>query len=203
MGFLSVIWTMCGYDTPFHLSEECSNANIAGPRAIILTGQLALYLGFAIILVIAYTVKDVADVIAGPYGQPMAGLCVQVLGKSKGLAMFTLTIIAQFFVGQGCIVAASRVVFAYSRDGAIPGSRWWSKVNSKTRTPVNSVWFIITIGALLGLLMFASPVAIGAVFSIGAIAQYIAFVTPLALKLFFAGDKFRPGKLNVWDLNED
>lgn len=30
MGFLSVIWTMSGYDTPFHLSEECSNANIAG-----------------------------------------------------------------------------------------------------------------------------------------------------------------------------
>ena len=53
MGFLSVIWTMSGYDTPFHLSEECSNANIAGPRAIIMTAQLGLYLGWAIILVIA------------------------------------------------------------------------------------------------------------------------------------------------------
>jgi hypothetical protein len=42
--------------------------------------------------------------------------------------------------------------------------------------------------------MFASPVAIGAVFSIGAIGQYIAFVTPIGLKLFFARDKFRPGK---------
>ncbi|KAE9371918.1 amino acid transporter-like protein [Stipitochalara longipes BDJ] len=197
MGFLSVIWTMSGYDTPFHLSEECSNANIAGPRAIVLTGQLGLYLGFAIILVIAYTVKDVTDVVAGAYGQPMASLCVQVLGKNPGLAMFALNIIAQFFVGQGCTIASSRVVFAYSRDGAIPGSRWWSKVNSRTKTPVNSVWFVLTIGALLGLLMFASPVAIGAVFSLGAIAQYSAFVTPLGLKLFFAGDKFRPGPWNL------
>jgi len=193
MGFLSVIWTMSGYDTPFHLSEECSNANIAGPRAIIMTGQLGLYLGFAIILVIAYTVKDVTDVVAGAYGQPMASLCVQVLGKRSGLAMFGLNIVAQFFVGQGCTIASSRVIFAYSRDGAIPGSRWWSKVNSKTKTPVNSVWFVLTIAALLGLLMFASPVAIGAVFSIGAIGQYLAFVTPLGLKLFFAGDKFKPG----------
>lgn len=48
-------------------------------------------------------------------------------------------------------------------------------------------------GALLGLLMFASPVAIGAVFSIGAIAQYIAFIIPIALRLFVVGDKFRPG----------
>lgn len=50
------------------------------------------------------------------------------------------------------------------------------------------------VGALLGLLMFASPVAIGAVFSIGAIAQYTAFIIPIALKLFVVGDKFRPGE---------
>lgn len=193
MGFLTVIWTMSGYDTPFHLSEECSNANIAGPRAIIMTGQLGLYLGFAIMLVIAYTVKDVIDVIAGAYGQPMASLCVQVFGKKPGLALFALNIVAQFFVGQGCTIASSRVVFAYSRDGAIPGSRWWGKVNSRTQTPVNIVWFVLTVAALLGLLMFAGSVAIGAVFSIGAIAQYVVFTTPLALKLLFAGDKFRPG----------
>jgi hypothetical protein len=43
--------TFRGYDAPFHLSEECTNANIAGPRAIVLTGQSGLYLGWAIILV--------------------------------------------------------------------------------------------------------------------------------------------------------
>lgn len=62
---------MAGYDAPFHLSEECSNANIASPRAIVMTAQMGLYLGWAIILVIAYTVKDVQDVVAGQYGQPM------------------------------------------------------------------------------------------------------------------------------------
>ncbi|PMD29911.1 hypothetical protein L207DRAFT_549617 [Hyaloscypha variabilis F] len=136
-----------------HIVWECSNANIAGPRAIVFTGQLGLYLGFAIILAIAYTVKDVKDVVAGAYRQPMASLCVQVLGKNPGLAMFALNIIAQFFVDQSCTIASSRVVFAYSRDGAIPGSK--------------CVWFVLTIGALLGLLMFASPVAIGVVFSLG------------------------------------
>jgi hypothetical protein len=67
---------MGGDDTPFQISEECSNADIAGPRAIILTGQLGLYLGFAIILVIAYTINDVTDVVTGPYGKPTASLCV-------------------------------------------------------------------------------------------------------------------------------
>ncbi|MCJ1478073.1 hypothetical protein MMC13_006748 [Lambiella insularis] len=193
MGFLSVIWTMSGYDAPFHLSEECSNANIASPRAIVLTAQLGLYLGWAIILVIAYTVQNITDVVDGQYGQPMGSLCVQVLGQKAGLAMFALNIIAQFFVGQGCTIASSRVVYAYSRDGALPGSRWLKRVNHVTHTPVNAVWFVLALGALLGLLMFASPVAIGAVFSIGAIAQYVAFTLPIALKLFVVGDKFRPG----------
>ncbi|KAF7915379.1 hypothetical protein EAE99_010152 [Botrytis elliptica] len=197
MGFLSVIWTLSGYDAPFHLSEECSNANIAGPRAVVMTAHLGLWLGWAIILVIAYTVKDIQDVVSGQYGQPMGSLCLQVLGPKAGLAMFSLNMVAQFFVGQGVTVVSSRVVYAYSRDGALPGSHWLKQVNPHTKTPVYAVWFVLTLGALLGLLMFASPVAIGAVFSMGAIAQYIAFVFPIALKVFSAKGKFRPGPWNL------
>jgi amino acid transporter len=94
---------MSGYDAPFHLSEECSNANIASPRAIVMTAQFGLYLGFAIILAIAYTVTDITEVVAGQYGQPMGSLCLQVLGPKAGLAMFSLNIFAQFFVGQGWV----------------------------------------------------------------------------------------------------
>ncbi|EXJ86322.1 hypothetical protein A1O3_03273 [Capronia epimyces CBS 606.96] len=192
MGFLTTIWTMSGYDAPFHLSEECSNANIASPRAIVMTAQFGLWLGWAVVLVIAATVVDIDDVVAGQYGQPFGSLCLQVLGKRAGLAMFSLNIIAQFFVGVGCTITATRVVFAYSRDGAIIGSRWWSQIHPKTRTPVYATWGVLTVSSLLGLLSFASPVAIGAVFSIGAIAQYTAFTTPVVLKLF-NNDRFRPG----------
>ena len=59
---------------------------------------------------------------------------------------------------------------------------------------MNATWGVLAVGALLGLLMFASPVAIGAIFSIGAIAQYTAFTTPVALKLFFDNGRFKPGK---------
>ena len=50
---ISILIFDSGFDAPFHLSEECSNANIASPRAIVMTAQLGLYLGWAIILVIA------------------------------------------------------------------------------------------------------------------------------------------------------
>ncbi|KIV90844.1 hypothetical protein PV10_05452 [Exophiala mesophila] len=193
MGFLTTIWTMSGYDAPFHLTEESANANIAAPRAIVMTAQSGLWLGWAVIFVIVYTVKDIPDVVAGQYGQPFGSLCLQVLGQKAGLAMFSLNIIAQFFVGEGCTITATRVVFAYSRDGALPGSRWWSQVHPRTRTPVYATWGVLGVAALLGLLMFASPVAIGAIFSIGAIAQYTSFTTPVALKLFFDHGRFVPG----------
>lgn len=184
---------MSGYDAPFHLSEECSNANLASPRAIVMTAQFGLYMGWAIVLVIAYTVKDITDVVDGQYGQPFGSLCLQVLGVKAGLAMFALNIIGQFFVGQGCTITATRVIFAYSRDGALPGSRWWSKVDRRTKTPVFATWAILGVSALLGLLMFAGPTAIGAVFSIGAIAQYTSFTFPVALKLLFNQGRFKPG----------
>ncbi|EMC99193.1 hypothetical protein BAUCODRAFT_31527 [Baudoinia panamericana UAMH 10762] len=197
MGFLSVIWTMSGYDAPFHLSEECSNANVAAPRAIVMTSQLGFYLGFPVIIAIAYTVTSVEDVVASELGQPFGALCLQVLGTKAGLAMFAINMVAQWAVELGCIIAGSRVIYAYSRDDALPGSRWWKQVNKHTMTPVNALWFDLSINALLGLLMFASPVAIGAVFSIGAIAQYTAFTIPIALRLTAASNKFRPGPWNL------
>ena len=160
-----------------------------------MTAQLGFYLGFAVVLVIAYCVTNTNDVVAGALGQPMGALCLQVLGPKAGLAMFALTMLAQCFVELGVTIAGSRVIYAYSRDDALPGSNWWKRVNRHTLTPVNALWFDLTINTLLGLLMFASPVAIGAVFGIAAIAQYVAFIIPIFLRLTAAREKFRPGRL--------
>ena len=160
MGFLSVIWTMSGYDAPFHLSEECSNANVAAPRAIVMTAQLGFYLGFPVILVIAYCVSDIQEVVAGSLGQPMGALCLQVLGPKAGLAMFAINIVAQWTVELGCIIAGSRVIYAYSRDDALPGSRWWKQVNKHTLTPVNALWFDLGVNALLGKRFRLQPVGL-------------------------------------------
>jgi len=198
MSFISVIWTMSGYDAPFHLSEECSNAAIASPRAIVLTAETGGVLGFLLNLVIAYTVIDIPSVIGSPLGQPFVAYCLQVLTQNTALAITSLTIVCSFMMGQGCMVAASRVTYAYGRDGVFPFSeQLWSKVNKRTQTPVNAVWLNTTIGILLVLLVFAGPLAIGAIFSIGAIGAYVAFTLPVTLRTFVVGNRFRPGPWNL------
>ena len=95
------------------------------------------------------------------------------------------------------MVAASRVTFAYSRDGCFPCSWWMARVNKTTKTPVNAVWFNAVIGILLTLLIFGGPAAIGAIFSVGALAGFVAFTIPISIKTFFVADRFRPGPWNL------
>lgn len=173
MSFIGVIWTMSGYDSPFHLAEECSNANIASPRAIVLTSATGGIFGWFLQLVVAYTVVDIAGVLDSDLGQPFAAYLMQCMSQKISLAILGLTIIAGFSMGQGCMIAASRVTFAYARDGCFPLSQYWRKVNRYTQTPVNAVWFNTSIGVLLLLLMFGGDLAIGALFSIGAIAAFV------------------------------
>jgi amino acid transporter len=193
MSFIAIIWTMSGYDAPFHLSEECSNANIASPRAIVLTSGIGGLMGWALQLVVAYTVIDIEEVLDSPLGQPWASYLVQVMPQKIALAILAITIMCGFFMGQGCMVAASRVTFAYARDDCFPISWWMKRVNKYTYTPVNAVWFNTSVGILLLLLIFGGSVAIGAIFSVGAIAAYVAFTIPIFIRVFFVGDRFRRG----------
>ncbi|KAM3084589.1 GABA/polyamine transporter [Clarireedia jacksonii] len=193
MSFIAIIWTMSGYDAPFHLSEECSNANIASPRAIVLTSGIGGLMGWALQLVVAYTVIDIEEVLDSPLGQPWASYLVQVMPQKIALAILAITIMCGFFMGQGCMVAASRVTFAYARDDCFPCSWWMKRVNKYTYTPVNAVWFNTIVGILLLLLIFGGSVAIGAIFSVGAIAAYVAFTIPIFIRVFFVGDRFRRG----------
>ncbi|KAI8624888.1 amino acid permease [Xylariaceae sp. FL1651] len=193
MSFLSICWTMSGYDAPFHLAEECSNAAVASPRAIIMTAASGSVLGFVLNALIAYTITDIEAVINTELGQPWAAYLVQVLPQNVALAVLALTIICAFSMGQGCMVAASRVCFAYARDdcfGAL--SKPLKRVNPYTLTPVNAVWFNTFVGILLLLLIFGGA-AIDAIFSIGAIAAFVAFSIPIFIKIVFVGNRFRRG----------
>ena len=88
-------------------------------------------------------------------------------------------------------------MFAFSRDGALPGSKRWRKVNS-SGTPVNA----IIISAILGVAMTlpalwksstGAPTAFYAVVSVAVISLYLAFMIPIYLR-WKAGDSFKPGE---------
>ena len=90
------------------------------------------------------------------------------------------------------VTANSRMVYAFSRDGAVPGHRFWHRINPRTRTPTNSIWFAVVFAFILGLPYIWSPVAYAAVTSIATIGLYLAYVTPTFLRRL-KGKEFQPG----------
>lgn len=195
MSFLAAIWCIAGFDGPFHLAEECSNASTAAPISIVLTTVLASIFGWVLMLIIAYTIVDLDAVVNSDIGQPFATYCYQLMGTDAAMGLLALIVICLFFTGQACVVTASRVAYAYARDGCFPFSKFWSQVNKTTKTPVRCVWGNVTIGSLILLLTFNTE-AISAIFSLGGTAAYVAFTIPTLLKLF-SEKRFKPGPWNL------
>ncbi|KAL5524934.1 hypothetical protein ACEPAF_8803 [Sanghuangporus sanghuang] len=197
LSFLAPLWTICSFDSAVHISEEASNAAIAVPWAIVGAIFVAGVLGWAINVSLAFCMgTDLDSIFNNPIGQPMATIFFNSFGQKGTLAIWAFVVIVQFFMGTSMLLASSRQVFAFSRDGALPFSRYLYRMNSYTRTPVNTVWFSAICAVLLGLLVFAGDQAINAVFSISVTASYIAYAVPIVARFTF-NNEFKPGPFNL------
>jgi amino acid transporter len=108
-----------------------------------------------------------------------------------------IAVVAQCFCTIASTTSASRMMFAFSRDRAVPGHRLWRQVSKKERVPVNSIWAICVLSWALMLPTLKNPVvgyAVGT--SVAVIGLYIAFVLPVILR-YRAGEKFERG---AWHL---
>jgi amino acid transporter len=103
---------------------------------------------------------------------------------SRKWAEFLLVIacVAQFFCGTASVTSASRMMFAFSRDGAIPGHQLWKRVASN-RVPVYAVGAIVILSWLLMVPTLWNAIVgylVGT--SVAVIGLYLAFVLPIILR---------------------
>ncbi|KAF7294711.1 Gaba permease [Mycena indigotica] len=197
LSFLAPLWTICSFDSSVHISEEASNAATAVPWAIVWAIGIAGLLGWAINISLAFCMgTDLAALYDSP--QPMATIFFNSFGKRATLALWAVVVIVQYMMGSSMLLAASRQTYAFSRDGALPFSGWLYRMNEFTGTPVNTVLFDAFFSILVGILVFAGPQAINAVFAISVIALYVAYAIPIVAR--FAGRKhnqFKPGPFSL------
>ncbi|WBW74633.1 amino acid transmembrane transporter [Schizosaccharomyces osmophilus] len=196
MSFCGAIWTMSGYDAPFHMSEETANASVNAPRGIVLTATIGGLMGWVMQLVIAYTMVD-QNTVVHTDSSMWATYLSQVMSQKAAIAIISLTVVSSFIMGQGNAIACSRIAYSYARDGVLPFSGTFAKVNSKTKTPVNAVLLDFSFHVCVLLLIFAGGVTIDAVFSVTAIGAFVAFTTPICMRVFFKDNNFRPGPWNL------
>jgi amino acid transporter len=194
LGMLNAQYTFTGYDASAHVSEETLRANRAAANGIVQSIYLSLIAGFILLVAVSYalpkhypvsfagtTFHSLQD-IANNTATPWAVAFVDAAGRGAGLFLIFVVIMAQFFCGMSSVTANSRMIFAFSRDGAVPGSKYWHHVNPKRRVPVRSAWFGAVGAFVLSVWYIWSPVAYAAVVSIAVIGLYIAYLTPVFLR---------------------
>ncbi|GJJ13302.1 hypothetical protein Clacol_007554 [Clathrus columnatus] len=198
LSWLAPAWTIGGFDSSVHISEEATNAATAVPWAIFGAVGISGFLGTIVNIVLAFCAgTDMKSIIDNPIGQPMATIIFNSLGSRGTLALWSIIASVQYMMGSSILLAASRQTFAFSRDGALPFSRYMYRINSFTKTPVNTVWFVAFLSGVLGLLAFAGPSATNALFSLAAVGNNIAYTIPIAVRHIFSKDTFTPGPFSL------
>ncbi|MFD8458812.1 amino acid permease [Streptomyces antimycoticus] len=192
IGLLLAQYTFSGYDASAHLSEETSNASVFAARGIVRAIWVSWVAGFVLLAGLTFAIQDYAGTQKSATGVPPAQILIDALGTSGATAMLLIVIVAQLFCGNAEVAAASRMVFAFSRDGALPGSRLWQRVSSRTQTPVHAVWLSVAVACVLALPSLYSETAYGAVTAINVIGITPAYAIPIFLRLR-AGDRFQRG----------
>ncbi len=199
LGLLLAQYTFTGYDASAHMTEETNDAARTGPRGIVLSIVVSLIAGWVLLIGITFAIQSYEGARTSETGVPPAQIFIDAVGMTGGKMLLLVVIGAQFFCGMSSVTANSRMIYAFSRDGALPASAFWHRINPRTRTPTRAVWLAAGGALVLGLPYLWNATAYAAVTSIAVIGLYIAYVLPTLLRLL-QGDAFvrGPWHLGRW-----
>jgi amino acid transporter len=198
LGALLTQYTITGYDASAHLSEETKKAANTAARGIWQSIFYSAIGGWILLLSFLFAVQNQAKVTAGGGGVPV--IFSQALTQKWGGTVLLISTAGQFFCTMACFTSTTRMLFAFSRDGAVPGHRLWSRLTDNgvpfygvIATGVVSA--VLTLPALIKVNVGGAPtpVAFYAVVSIGVIGLYWCFSIPIWQRLKM-GNRFVPGE---------
>jgi amino acid transporter len=196
LGFLLTMYTITGYDASAHVSEETHGSEDAAPKGVWRSVFYSAVIGWIVLLAITFAIQKGHEGEILKAGFPALTIFTTALSSAAAKAVILISTVGQIFCGMACVTSASRMTFAFSRDGAIPGHNLWRRLGSN-RTPTWAVLFVCVFAMVITIPAYfpnhlGTPVAFLAVTSISVIGLYIAYTIPVFLR-WRMGDSFQPG----------
>lgn len=181
------------------MCEEVREPSKQVPKAIIGGVALNMAAGFAFLLPIAFVLPDIPILASIASGQPVPTIILSATGSGVGAFLLLLPlIILGFICGIGCVTATSRCTWAFARDGAIPGSMLWKRVDQRLGIPLNAMALGMIVEILLGLIYFGSSAAFNAFSGVGVIFLTLSYACPVAVSLLLRQrEEVRKGSFNL------
>jgi amino acid transporter len=185
LGLLMAQYTITGFDASAHTAEETQGASRMAAVGMYMSVIASVVFGWILLLAVTFAIPSTEGAI-----EQINNLVVVVpwiwaesMSQNWSEALLFICVVAQFFCVTASVTSASRMMFAFSRDRAVPGHTLWRRV-SRHRVPVYSVFGVALFAAILmipAIWNYLVGYAVGT--AIAVIGLYIAFVIPVYLRL--------------------
>lgn len=197
VGLLYPLYTITGFDASAHTSEETHDARRAVPRGMIHSVFWSLVFGFAMAVSFVLASPDLAAT-AKDGGNAWFNLFNNLPAPQLLKDVIAISIVvANFICALAGLTSTSRMIFAFARDGGLPGSSLWRTVSPTWRTPVHAIW----LGAVLAVAATLYSPAFAALAAGCALFLYVSYAMPVAAGLLAEGKtwtEFGPFRLGIW-----
>ncbi|MSP83743.1 MAG: amino acid permease [Alphaproteobacteria bacterium] len=193
LGLLLPIYTITGYDASAHTSEETVGASRNVPRGMIHSVLWSGLFGWLFLSAFVLAIPDM-NAAAAQGWNVFFWTMDQVVPSSIKNILYLVILVSQYLCGLATVTSASRMIFAFSRDGGLPFSGALKKVSPTYRTPVAAIW----VAAALAVLFTAYTPIYSTIVSVTVIFLYISYGVPIALGLLAYKKTWT--KMGPWDL---
>src|SRR5262245_16929367 len=194
-GLLMAQYTITGFDASAHMAEETHQASRSAAVGMYMSVVVSVVFGFILLVAVTFAIPSTDGALEN-LGFIVPWIWAESMSQNWAEILLFICVVAQFFCVTASITSASRMLFAFSRDGAVPGHRVWRQV-SRNRVPHMSVIAICVASAVImipAIWNYLVGYLVGT--GIAVIGLYIAFILPVILRLRL-GDRFEHG---AWSL---
>jgi amino acid transporter len=185
-----------GYDASAHLAEETHRASWSAPVGVLMSIGVSAVFGWFLILCLLFSIQDLPATLdpTQNYGEPVFKILVDVFGPDGALVLITLIVLCVWHCGLFSLTSNSRMMFAFSRDGALP--RFFDHVDARFHSPTRTVWLAAFLAFCLSLPSLGSAVAFSAATSIATIGLDISYALPILIAAIWP-DHFAKGPFDL------
>ena len=193
LGLLLPIYTITGFDASAHTAEETQDAARAVPKSIINSVLWSAFFGYLMLAAFVLAIPDMDKAAASGWGV-FFGTADAVLPGGLKQALYVGIFICQFICGLATVTSASRMIFAFARDGGLPASAALKRVHSKFRTPVAAIWT----AAIISVLFTLYTPAYTTIVSVTVIFLFLSYGMPIVAGFFAYGKTWT--RMGPWSM---
>lgn len=202
LGLLLPIYTITGYDASAHTSEETIRAAHSVPRGMVMSVVWSAVFGYVMLCAFILMIPNMDDAAKQGWNVFFWAMDARVNPTMK-IILYIAILVAQLLCGLATVTSVSRMIFAFSRDGGLPGSKSLARVSPKYRTPVAAIWTGSVLSVLFvwgaSLITVGGATAYSIVVSCTVIFLFFSFAIPIVLGLFAYGTAKWP-QMGPWNV---